>query len=58
MEKYVDAEPMAGTVLVNLGDLMQRWTADRLLSTVGQVAVNMYVHVHRFAVSENYGKIS
>ena len=51
---------MAGTVLVNLGDLMQRWTADRLLSTVGQVAVNMYVvlHVHRFAVSENYGKIS
>ena len=34
---------MAGTVLVNLGDLLQRWTADRLLSTVGHTAVTMNV---------------
>jgi len=25
---------MANTVLVNVADLLQRWTADRLLSTV------------------------
>ena len=34
---------MAGTVLVNLGDLLQRWTADRLLSTVRHTAVAMNV---------------
>ena len=34
---------MAGTVLVNLGDLLQRWTADRLLSTVRHTAVTMNV---------------
>ena len=31
---FVAAKPMKGTVLVNIADLMQRWTADRLKSTV------------------------
>jgi len=31
---WIEAVPMANTVLVNIADLMQRWTADRLLSTV------------------------
>jgi len=32
--QWIDAVPIASTVLVNIADLMQRWTADRLLSTV------------------------
>ena len=32
--EYTPAKPIAGTVLVNIGDLMQRWTADKLISTV------------------------
>jgi len=32
--QWIDAPPIANTVLVNIADLMQRWTADRLLSTV------------------------
>jgi len=32
--RWIEAVPMANTVLVNIADLMQRWTADRLLSTV------------------------
>ena len=31
---FVAATPIKGTVLVNIADLMQRWTADRLKSTV------------------------
>lgn len=31
---YIPATPIPGTVLVNLGDLMQRWTADKLVATV------------------------
>ena len=34
--EYSPAEPIAGTVLVNIGDLMQRWTADQLRSTVSK----------------------
>ncbi len=30
------ARPIAGTVLVNIGDLMMRWTADKLISTVSR----------------------
>ena len=33
-DTYVAAPPIAGTVLVNIGDLMQRWTGDKLRSTV------------------------
>lgn len=32
--QFVPATPMKGTVLVNIGDLMQRWTSDTLKSTV------------------------
>ena len=32
--EYTAAKPVAGTVLVNIGDLMQQWTADKLRSTV------------------------
>ena len=31
---YVPAPPIPGTVVVNLGDMMHRWTADKLVSTV------------------------
>ena len=33
---YTPARPIPGTVLVNIGDLMQRWTADKLISTVSK----------------------
>ena len=32
--EYTAAKPIPGTVLVNIADLMQRWTADKLVSTV------------------------
>ena len=32
--EYTPAVPIPKTVLVNIGDLMQRWTADKLISTV------------------------
>ena len=32
--EYQAATPVDGVVLVNIGDMMQRWTADALVSTV------------------------
>ncbi|KAK2150675.1 hypothetical protein NP493_2747g00000 [Ridgeia piscesae] len=32
--EFVPATPVSGTVLVNIGDIMARWTADKLISTV------------------------
>ena len=32
--QYVPATPVEGSVVVNIADMMQRWTADRLVSTV------------------------
>jgi len=32
--EWVDAVPIDSTVLVNIADLLQRWTADQLVSTV------------------------
>ena len=32
--EWIDAVPMANTVLVFIDDVMQRWTADRLVATV------------------------
>ncbi|PFX20630.1 UPF0676 protein C1494.01 [Stylophora pistillata] len=32
--QFIPATPMKGTVVVNIADLMQRWTADKLKSTV------------------------
>ena len=34
--EFVPATPMDGVVLVNVGDLMQRWTDDKLVSTVSR----------------------
>ncbi|KAK3102823.1 hypothetical protein FSP39_014200 [Pinctada imbricata] len=34
---YIPADPIPDTVLVNLGDLMQRWTADKLVATKHRV---------------------
>lgn len=36
---YTPARPIPGTVLVNIGDLMQRWTADKLISTKHRVLI-------------------
>ncbi|XP_078356702.1 uncharacterized protein LOC144641550 [Oculina patagonica] len=37
--EFVAATPMEGTVVVNIGDLMQRWTSDKLKSTVHRVLI-------------------
>ncbi len=42
---YIDVPYMRNAVLVNLGALMQNWTADAYLATV-RVAVPVYIHVH------------
>ncbi|KAI0208858.1 2-oxoglutarate-dependent dioxygenase htyE [Lamellibrachia satsuma] len=36
---YVPAKPVPNTVLINIGDLMQRWTSDKLVSTKHRVVV-------------------
>lgn len=37
--EYTPATPIPKTVLVNIGDLMQRWTADKLISTKHRVLI-------------------
>ncbi|XP_033741783.1 2-oxoglutarate-dependent dioxygenase ecdK-like [Pecten maximus] len=37
--KYIPATPIPDTVLINIGDLMQRWTADRLTATKHRVVI-------------------
>ncbi|XP_069138899.1 uncharacterized protein [Argopecten irradians] len=37
--EYIPASPIPGTVLINIGDLMQRWTADRLIATKHRVLI-------------------
>ncbi|XP_060554680.1 uncharacterized protein LOC132715659 isoform X2 [Ruditapes philippinarum] len=36
---FVPATPIPGTVVVNIGDLMQRWTADQLIATKHRVLI-------------------
>ena len=36
---FVPATPIPGTVVVNIGDLMQRWTADKLIATKHRVLI-------------------
>lgn len=36
---FVPASPIPGAVLVNIGDLMQRWTADRLIAAKHRVLI-------------------
>ena len=33
-EGFIPARPIDGTIVVNIGDLLQRWTNDKLVSTV------------------------
>ncbi|PHH74784.1 hypothetical protein CDD83_4497 [Cordyceps sp. RAO-2017] len=35
--KFVDATPIAGTVVINAGDLLARWSNDSIKSTVHRV---------------------
>jgi isopenicillin N synthase-like dioxygenase len=35
--EWVDATPMAGTFVINIGDMMARWTNDRFASTLHRV---------------------
>jgi isopenicillin N synthase-like dioxygenase len=37
--EWIDVEPVEGGLIVNLGDLMQRWTNDRWRSTMHRVVV-------------------
>ncbi|XP_060085102.1 uncharacterized protein LOC132564468 [Ylistrum balloti] len=37
--EYIPASPIPGTVLINIGDLMQRWTADYLTATKHRVLI-------------------
>ena len=39
---FVPATPIEGSVLINVGDAMQRWTADRLVSTVRSIFHNLW----------------
>ncbi|XP_046365452.1 proline hydroxylase buaE-like isoform X1 [Haliotis rufescens] len=36
---YVPAQPVPGAIVVNIGDLMQRWTADKLKATKHRVLI-------------------
>ncbi|XP_077986153.1 uncharacterized protein LOC144440641 [Glandiceps talaboti] len=36
---FIPATPIEGTVVVNIGDTMQRWTTDKLISTVHRVVI-------------------
>ena len=38
-KKFVSAMPIPGTIIVNIADLMQRWTAGKFISTVRPLTV-------------------
>ena len=38
-KEFTPARPIEGTILVNIGDLLQRWTNDKLVSTCHRVVV-------------------
>ncbi|KAK2192836.1 hypothetical protein NP493_21g00015 [Ridgeia piscesae] len=37
--KFVPATPKAGTMYINIGEVLQRWTADKLISTEHRVVI-------------------
>ncbi|XP_076029466.1 uncharacterized protein LOC143018175 [Oratosquilla oratoria] len=38
--EWVDARPIPGTILVNIGDLLQRWTGDKWMATLHRVTLS------------------
>ncbi|XP_069138807.1 uncharacterized protein [Argopecten irradians] len=38
--KYIPATPMPGTIVINIGDMMQRWTSDQLIATEHRVVIS------------------
>lgn len=46
--EWVDATPMEGALVVNIGDLMQRWTNDEYISTAHRVRASES-NVHRYS---------
>jgi len=49
--QWIPAPPLPGTVVVNVGDAMQRWTNDRLQSTLHRVNTGSGAQHHRYAVA-------
>ncbi|TBR42188.1 2OG-Fe(II) oxygenase [Marinomonas agarivorans] len=45
---WVDATPIEGSIVVNIGDLMQRWTNDAYVSTAHRVIASN-VNCHRYS---------
>ncbi|MEO1593155.1 MAG: 2OG-Fe(II) oxygenase family protein, partial [Cyanobacteria bacterium J06632_22] len=49
--RWIPAPPLPDTVVVNVGDAMQRWTNDRLRSTLHRVNPRAGAQQHRYAVA-------
>ena len=47
--EWIDAPPVEGALVVNIGDLMQRWTNDQYISTAHRVRASM-PGMHRYSV--------
>lgn len=43
--QWVPAKPIPGTILINLGDLMQFWTSDRYVATVIRIKIIFYLSI-------------
>jgi len=48
---FVPVAPIKGAIVVNTGDLMQRWTADQFCSTVHRVNVNSGAETSRYSIA-------
>ncbi len=40
---WLETKPEPGTVMINIGDMMQRWTADKFISNVWDVVILMHI---------------
>ena len=53
--QFVPAKPMKGAVLVNIDDLMQRWTSDRYKSVVSlNNKTNLDPSIKKYATSHDW----